>query len=263
VANNSIPTRVAHAEVGDNRFWGYSVAEDLAGKESWLGIVVLGVTGRRLNESERGMLDDLGVVMTIADPRVWPLKITRLAAAYGNTLAGLAGGLLTTDEALIGHWTFAESAYLLRTIRAKVNAPTDLSGIETACRDMLGSSRRLRGFGVAARSTDERVTRLVPRVEARLRHHLEYWTLFKNVADSMLRLSGLAPNIGSAAAAICLDLGFDDRETGIIGSFLALSDYLANASEGAAQMPSALQTLDLASVHYVGPPPRESGRTSR
>jgi len=262
MAAETIPTRVAHAEFGDNRLRGYSVAEDLAGKETWLGITVLGVTGKRLNESERGMLDDLGVVMTVADPHIWPLKVTRLASSYGSTLVGLAAGMLATEEAFIGHWAYGEAVRSLRAIRAKVRAPDDLPGIEAACRELLGSSRRLTGFGVAARPTDERVTMLVPRVAARGRDRLEHWTLFTNVADAVFQLSGLRPNIVSAGAAVFLDLGFDDREAATIGSFLSLSCYLPNAAEGAAQMPPALQVLDVTSIRYVGPPPRDSGRST-
>lgn len=258
-----IPTRVAHAEWGDNRFQGYSVAKDLLGSEPWLGIVALGITGRRLTESERGLLDDLGVIMTVADPRIWPLKLTRLVASYGDALAGLAAGALAVDEALIGNWTFWGMAGLLRSLRSSVSTPDDRSGIDLACRTQLGSMRRIPGFGVSSRPVDERVEMLKLRVAARGRERLEYWTLFENVSEAVFRMKGLRPNIASAAAAVCLDLGFDERETAVLSAFIGLSDFLPNAAEGAVQMAPALQSLDPASIRYVGPPPRDSGRTSR
>ena len=260
---DAIPTRVAHAEWGDNRLQGHSVASDLAGAESWLGIVVLGVTGRRLAASERGMLDDLGVVMTVADPRIWPLKLGRLVASYGSTLAGLAAGTLAMDEALIGNWVFGQMATLLRSLRRSVSASDDMQSVEAVCQEQFGASRRILGFGVSSRPVDERVEMLKLRVAARGRAGLEYWTLFENVSEAVFRMKGLKPNIASAAAAVCLDLGFDERETAVICSFIGLSDFLPNAAEGAVQMSPALQSLDLASIRYVGPPPRDSGRTPR
>jgi hypothetical protein len=263
MSTEAIPTRVAHAEWGDNRLQGHSVKDELAGNETWLGVVVLGVTGRRLGEAERGMLDDLGVVMTVADPRIWPLKLARVAAAYGDTLAGVAAGTLAMDEALIGNWTFGAMAGLLRRLRRAASAPDDAPSVEAACRAELGSMRRILGFGVSSRPVDERVEMLRLRVAARGRDRLEYWTLFEQVAAAVMQLKGLKPNIASAAAAVCLDLGFDERETAVICAFIGLSDFLPNAAEGAVQMPASLQSLDLASIRYVGPPPRESGRTRR
>jgi hypothetical protein len=263
VAAEAIPTRVAHAEDGDNRLQGHSVANDLAGAETWLGVVVLGVTGRRLAAAERDMLDDLGVVMTVADPRIWPLKLGRLVASYGSTLAGLAAGTLAMDEALIGNWTFGSMAALLRKLRLSVSAPDDLQSVEAACQEQLGDARRILGFGVSSRPLDERVEMLKVRVAARGRERLEYWTLFENVAAAVFRMKGLRPNIASAAAAVCLDLGFDERETAVLSAFIGLSDFLPNAAEGAVQMAPPLQSLDPAAIRYVGPPPRDSGRTPR
>ena len=112
-----IRTRVAHAEWGDNRFYGHSVARDLAGKETWLGLVILGILGRRLSEAERAVVDDLGVALTVADPRIWPLKVSRLVSSYGSTLTALAAGALSLEEARIGHWTTGDSARFLCTVR--------------------------------------------------------------------------------------------------------------------------------------------------
>jgi hypothetical protein len=258
-----ILTRLAHAEYGDNWFRGYSVNDDLAGAETWLGIVALGIAGRRLTEPERGLLDDLGVALTVADPRIWPLKLTRLVSSYGSTLTGLAAGALSLDEALIGHWTTGAAARFLREVRNVTTGADDLLGIEEACRTRLAAPERLIGFGVPFRPVDERVVLLTKAIAARGRDQLEYWKLFGAVADAVLKLKGLRPNMTMAAAAACLDLGFDDRQTATIVSLLGMSDFLANAAESAAQKPLALQRLDLASIRYVGHPPRDSGRTPR
>lgn len=260
---DSIPTRLAHAEHGDNRFRGYSVSHELAGAETWLGIVALGIGGRRLNEAERGLLDDLGVALTVADPRIWPLKLTRLVSAYGSTLTGLAAGALSLDEALIGHWTTAAAAHFLQQVRQATHGVDDVAGIEAACRTRLASPERLIGFGVPFRAVDERVVLLSKSIAARGRDQLQYWKLFQSVADAVFKFKGLRPNMTMAAAAACLDLGFDAAQTATIVSLLGMSDFLANAAESAAQKSPLLQALDLPSIRYVGPPPRDSGRTPR
>lgn len=261
--NESIRTHLAHAEDGDNWFRGFSVRHQLAGKETWLGVAVLGITGRRLNDAERGLLDDLGVALTVADPRIWPLKLGRIVSAYGSTLGGLAAGALSLDEARIGHWTTGEAAHFLTSLRKKIANLEDLQGIEAACRARLDSAERLIGFGVPFRPIDERVVILTERIIVRGRDQLEYWQLFTRLADVVFRLRGLRPNMTMAAAAACLDLGFDPRQTATVISFLGLSDFLSNAAESAAQMPAALQSLDARHIRYVGPPPRDSGRSTR
>jgi hypothetical protein len=85
----ALPTRVAHAEWGVNRYFGFPVP-DLLGDETLTGLVALAVGARRLPAAEREVLDDIAVAMTLADPRIWPLKMTRLVASYGGGLAGMA-----------------------------------------------------------------------------------------------------------------------------------------------------------------------------
>jgi hypothetical protein len=258
-----IPTRVAHAEYGDNHYRGYSVSHELAGRETWLGIVVLGVTGRRLSENERGVIDDIGLALTVADPHIWPLKIGRMVAGYGGTLAGLAAGALSLNEARIGHWSTGEAARFLRGVRQAITGLDDVRGIEAACRARLALPEPIAGLGVPFRPVDERVVVLTERIIARGRDKLEYWKLYGTVAEVLFELKGLRPNVAMPIGAACLDLGFSDREVATVNSFLGLSDFLANAAEGAIQKAPQLQSLDPASIRYVGPPPRDSGRSSR
>jgi hypothetical protein len=260
VTGSFVRTRVGHAEWGDNHFCGYSVARELAGQETWLGLVVLGVTGRRLRDDERAIMDDLAVVMSVADPRLWHLKVARLVSAYGGVLPALASGTIALEEACVGPWGTGDALRFLRSVRESVGGPEDLPGIEAACRSRLAQPRRIVGYGVPFRNVDERVVMLSDRIAARGREKLEYWTLFGHVSDVLFRLKGLKPNIWAAAAAACLDLGLDERQARTLITFLGLSDFLANAAEGATQAPVALRTIEAASVRYTGPAPRQSPR---
>jgi hypothetical protein len=261
---NPLRTRVGHAEWGDNRFRGYSVAEDLAGQESFIGLLALGISGRRLNQEECGMLDDLGVVMTVADPRIWPLKLTRIVSSYGGCLAALAAGQLALEEAFVGHYTTGQAAQMLvRARQALGQRALELDCVVKHCEQLLAAGSRLIGVGVPFRPVDERVTMLTERVRARGRDLLPYWQFLQVFSRALELVKNLKPNIGLGAAAVCLDLGLSAAQSAILVSFLGQSDFLANAVEGAAQRAAPLQQLGSEHIRYVGPPERVSPRKLR
>ena len=92
-----IQTRVARHVFGDNFYFGHAVAGDLLGGETFAGLMAMAAKGRRPSDEERVVLDAIAVILTSADPRIWPLKLTRLVASYGGTLAGFGAGQLAMD----------------------------------------------------------------------------------------------------------------------------------------------------------------------
>jgi hypothetical protein len=264
-------TRVGHAEWGDNRFCGHSVARELAGGETIAGLLALAIGGRRVDPIERGLLDDIGVVASVGDPRIWPLKLVRVTASYGGCLAAVAAVNVCSEGAMVGqHGTGLAAALLLdlsRRMRAfevfeaspDVLALDDLA-LEDECRRLLDKKGRLFGFGVPFRERDERLDMLFERVAARGRSELPYWRLCTRVAKTVRRIRPLEPNIGLGAAAICLDIGFTPAQIGPLVTALCSADFWANAFEGAHQAPPCLQSLPIGSVRYMGPPPISSPR---
>jgi hypothetical protein len=254
-------TRVGHASRGENQFFGYAVGRDLAGRETQTGLIALAVGGRRLSPEERSVLDDIAVVMTVADPRIWPLKLTRVVSSYGGTLPAIAAANLCIEGALIGHWTSGSAAELLVSLRSAVGGNCD--DVEAVRREALlalASGQRWMGFGVPFRAEDERVAALRRCLEAHDRVQLPFFRLLDTLSRVLLELRGLRPNIGVAVGAACLDLGFRPREVSLLSVALGQTDYLANAVEGAGQKPEVLRNLPSQMVHYVGPSPRESLR---
>jgi hypothetical protein len=96
---------------------------------------------------------------------------------------------------------------------------------------LLEPGKRLLGIGVPFRPVDERVVMLTERVQARGRADLPFWKLFLAFQVALERVKKLRPNIGLAAAALCLDLGFAPRECAILVASLGSTDFLANAVE--------------------------------
>jgi hypothetical protein len=261
MAEPIVPTRVGHAEWGDNRVFGYSVAQELAGKESYVGLLSLAVAGRRLTASECALLDDLAVVITVADPRIWPLKLVRVVSSYGACLAAFAAGELCLDEAFVGHFTTGEAARMLFETRCALGDRCfELEAVTEHVRALLAPGKRLLGIGVPFRPVDERVVMLTERVCARGRADLPFWRLFLLFQTALERVKKLRPNIGLAAAALCLDLGFLPRECAILVASLGSADFLANAVEGSLQAPAVLRELPQSAIVYRGCEPRTSPR---
>jgi hypothetical protein len=261
----TLPTRVGLAQWGDNRFRGYSAANDLSGCETTTGLLVLAIVGRRVDEGERLMLDDMATVTNVADPRIWPLKLVRVTSAYGGSLAAFAAATVCLQGARIGHEMVGRAAEILRVLRDRLlasEAPDSDEVLEVHCRQLLADQGRLLGLGVPFRPRDERVDMLVERVDARGRNALPYWLLFTRAADTFWRIRHVRPNMGLAAAAICLDMGFTPAQIGPLITALAAPAYWANAFEGAEQAPACLQMLPESCVRYVGPPPRKSPRAA-
>ena len=262
-------TRVGHAEWGDNRFRGWSVAHDLVGRESASSLIALAIVGRRIDENERLMLDDMATATHVADPRIWPFKLVRVTAAYGGCQAAVAAAIVSLEGAMIGHQAAGPAAEFLLHLRDELlvntanRAEEDDLVLEERCRLLLAQQRRPVGFGVPFRRRDERVDMLTERVVARGRSELPYWRLFAKTAEIFWRIKNVRPNMTLAAAAVCLDMGFTPMQIGPLMTAIGSSAFWANAFEGAAQMPPSLQTLPENCVRYVGPPSRVSPRWSR
>jgi hypothetical protein len=262
----ALPTRIGHAEWGDNRFRGHSVARDLAGQESIVGLLALSIGGRRLGPEERRLLDDLATVLTVGDPRVWPLKLVRVASAYGGCLAAVAAATVSFAGARVGHPAAGLAAEVLTTVGRRIAVAT-ASGeasaeraLEDECHRLLSDGARPYGFGVPFRSKDERLLMLTERVVACGRSDRAYWRLFERVAETMRRIRGLEANVGLGAAAVCLDIGFTPAQIGPLITALCSADFWSNAFEGAEQAPACMQILPADSIRYVGPVPIRSPR---
>jgi len=95
-------TRSAHWGYEEHRYFGHAVFAELRGRESFVGLTALSVLGRRLSADVCALLDEAAVCLTLADPRIWPLKLTRVVAAYGQAIPAAAAGLLIQEGARIG-----------------------------------------------------------------------------------------------------------------------------------------------------------------
>jgi citrate synthase len=207
------------------------------------------------------MLDDLAVCIIAADPRIWPLKVVRLASAFGGLVSGLCAGLLATDGSTIGPISLSHSARFVCSIASEVGSSISPPAVEAAVgRRLAAPDFRFPGFGVPFREQDERVGAVGTCVASRGRAEGYHWRLVSAMSAVLAERKKLPMNVAGAAGAVLLDLGFDADQIDPISLALFFPNHFANAVEGAEQAPVLLQRLPADAVRYDGPEPRPSPR---
>ncbi len=254
-----IPTHVARADWGSNRFRGRSVEDELAGKVSYVQSLVLGVTGRRVSAEVAQVIDDFTSAMLVADPRIWPCKVARLGATRGSPVAGFAAGLLAQEGDGLGGWAMVHAARYFVDVAATVPAG-DAQALEARVDRDLAAGHRFLGFGVPLRPRDERVDTALRCLRMRGRQGGRCITVAVGIGELLLRKKALPLNVGGAYAAALVDLGFTPEEVPLLITLSLVSPLVANAVEGAEQRSEVLAELPPECVEYKGPKPRRSPR---
>lgn len=252
-----IRTRVGRSLTGDYEHFGLRVFRDLAGTTSYLGLIAFAISGRRLASADEDVLDDLAVSSHVPEPRVWPIKLARLGAAYGRSMPGFLCASIALDCDLVGGRVAEDAATMLVELRAHLDATSD---DDDAIAAFVEPRKRLTGFGVPLREVDERVISIRRCLERRGRADGAYWRLGERFWRVVKRIRGVEVNIIGATAAICLDLGFAPGEVVPMAAVLLQPTLLANAVAGAVESPEELRRLPDDAVRYVGPASRESPR---
>jgi hypothetical protein len=254
-----IRTRVGLGAGPDNLYFGLSQAKDLSQGETLSGLVALSVMGRRLSAEESALLDDVAVAIVAADARIWPLKLTRLAAAYGRAFPAIAAGLLVFDSERMGPASagFAAAHLLeLDTLRAEAEGKDLARAVST----LLEKHTRIGGFGVPFRPFDERLVVLRTLMARHGRTTGRYWLLSEALTQVLSGRKGLKPNLSLGVAAALLDVGMTPEQVSATGLVLQSPLVVAHAVEGARQVTEVLRRLPDECVRYVGAPARSSPR---
>jgi hypothetical protein len=252
----SIITHCAHWGYDEHQYFGYRVFEELVGHETLTGLTALSTLGRRLPSNELGVLDDAATALTLADPRIWPLKLTRTVASYGGSLAGISAGLLAQEDARIGPWAVQRSAELLARWQSAASAAG--ASLESTVGEYLATHPFVWGFGTPYRVRDERLVAFEQRIRLRERDGLTFWRLFQDVARIVHLTRKVPANMGMAVAAAFLDLGIRPEEMGVIVTALISHMFMANGVEGTQDAPAVLRCLPVSAVRYTGCAPRQS-----
>jgi len=247
-----IVTKVAHTGADELRFHGHKVFAELLGCVSVGQMLMLGICGKLLDAAEISIFDDVVTVMSSADPRLWPFKVTRLASSYGTIASGVAATLVSSVGGMYGANRLEAIARWFR------NLATESRITDDAVLAAIDQDRP--GFGVRYRARDERYDALVTCLRAQGHDRKPFIQLCLRSVNLARERRALEPHVFMAIAALCLDLGLTDDAIAGVGAMLLFHASLANACEGATQRPAILRELPRSSVSYVGQVHRMSER---
>jgi hypothetical protein len=243
-------TRVARAGAGGrHRFFGHDLFDDLLPDTTMAGLLFLSVTGRIPTAPQLRLLDRLAVVTSVADGRIWPLKLTRLGAAYGSVLPGFAAGQLAIEGETIGMWPVTTAARQL----------FEFSASKAGTTERVDAVRRWIGFGVPFRREDERVLALTAYLAREGWTRRRFFRAHARLAGEIRARRNLEPNIVSVVAALMLDMGCSPEQSGALAFFLNVNVFVAHAFESASAPSASLQDLGRA-TEFRGRAPRDTPR---
>ncbi|HET9958042.1 MAG TPA: hypothetical protein VFQ61_26275 [Polyangiaceae bacterium] len=251
-------TRCAHWGHTEHQYFGHAVFSQLLEHESLMGLNALSVLGRRLTDEQCHVLEEAALTLTMADPRIWPLKLTRVVAAYGRSVPAAAAGILVLQDARIGPWPTVQTSTMLKAFHERWQGRWERQSVHADVRAYLNEHGFLWGFGTPFRTRDERLLAFRPCIERRGLHRYPHFMTFEALCEAAREQCDAPPNILCALAAVLLDMGISCAETGPVVTVLMQHMFLANAVEAAAESPSLLRKLPKERVEYCGPPDRKS-----
>lgn len=256
-------TRSGHWGWDEHRYFGHRVFGELTGKQSLTGIVALSVLRRRLPPEDVAVLDDMAGVVTLADPRIWPLKLTRLIASYGVAIPAVAAGLLMEEGARIGPSTGVGAAEVLMQFHERIAGRVDdRAHVRAVVSEYLAEHSFVWGFGTPYRSRDERYVAFRQCLQRRGRDQRPYFRTMEAVAEVVRAERKAEPNIGAAVAAMSLDMGLSPSEVGVLSAVMMQHMFFGHAVEEASAPSALLAKLPDDYVRYRGRKARTSPRAA-
>lgn len=252
-----IVTRVAHAGHDSQRYRGHDLFRELL-PSRLSQLFILGITGRRVSEEVAELVEDALLCVAVADPRIWPMKIARLASCYGSEEAGLAAPYLALADARLGPAPFGPAARALVALAEAVGFDPDDDALDAEVERWFRAQRFPAGFGVPFRAVDERAEALASSLARLGRAHGPYVKLFRRVVDRSRERGGPEPNITLAASAALLDAGFEPAQIVSLMNVAVVASYQPNAIEEASLRSPSLRALPPAWIDDQTAPPRST-----
>ncbi|MFO0570961.1 MAG: hypothetical protein U0263_35330 [Polyangiaceae bacterium] len=200
------PVARMRLDVGDHELRGRLVFKELLGKKSFIQVAALAIAGVELSDSDAELLDHEGVLTQLADPRIWPLTVTKRIAGNGGSLTeSVIAGLATLCTEQMTVMPVAGFMRFLDRIGAMVRGGQT---VDQAVAETLGEGERVPGIGRPVLRGDERVG---PKLEMARRHGRADGPSMKLAAEvdcALASRKGLRVNSAGFQGALLRDLGF-------------------------------------------------------
>lgn len=251
-----LTTAVGAAFPGERAvFRGHDIHQSLANM-SWIGMLALGVTGRKLPSAHLQLLESIWVFTSYPDARIWNNRIAGLAGtARSSGNLGISGALAVSEAYIYGRQNeFQAISFFIRAVKAKAEGVS----LQQCIDQEMSDHGRIAGYGRPLANADERIAPTMQLArELRLADGPHVALAFELEQHLIASGKPLRMNFGALVSAFGADLGFSPKEYYhfLYPSFLA--GMLPCFIEAADKPEGALFPTACAAVQYQGPPPRD------
>ncbi len=225
------PVARMRLDVGDHELRGRLVFKELHGKKTFMQVAALAIAGIEISANDGQLLEDIGVLAQLADPRIWPLTVaSRIAKSGGSLAESVTAGVasLCTEQ-----MTALPSAGFMRFLDRVEQSVRPAQAVESVVIEALARGERIPGVGRPVLCGDERVP---PMLEAIRRHGRSDGvgvTLALAVDQELARRRGMHVNSAGFYGAVMRDIGFSPDEAAAFCLIYFLVPVLAQRSSGA------------------------------
>lgn len=220
-------------DIDDHELRGHLLFGELLGRKSFIQVAALAIAGVELSDTDAQLLDHEGVLTQLADPRIWPLTVTRRIASTGGSLAEcVAAGLATLCTEQMTVLPVAGFMRYLGTVDALVGRGLT---VDQAVTQTLAQGTRIPGAGRPVLRTDERVPQKLLLAQRHGRADGHSMHLAAEIDRLLFEKKGLRINSAGYQGALLRDLGFEPDAAAAFCLLYFLVPLLTHASAGIAQ----------------------------
>ncbi len=237
---------------------GYSMLDDLVGKDSYFQVFFLNITGRLPDKQLADWLEALFICTSWPDSRIWCNQVGSLAGTMRTSpVAAVSAGILAADSRMYGPGVVvAGTRFIQKALQEKKEGRSTEDIVENYISNGKSQSHVIPGYVRPIASGDERVEAM-ERVGEQLGFiRGEYLSLAFAIQEVMLKKYQEGMNILGYAVAFLRDQGLTVKEIHLILSNCVGSGVQACYTEAADNPPESFFPLRCDDMDYQGPPPR-------
>jgi len=237
---------------------GYSMLDDLVGKDSYFQVLFLNVTGRRPERRLADWLEALFICLSWPDSRIWCNQVGSLAGTMQSSpVAAVSAGILASDARMYGPGVVLSGTRFIQEARLQQKQGKTASDI---VEEYLGKNRGnlpvIPGYVRPIANGDERVEAMERVTEALGFQKGKHLSLAFAIQVVMLEKYQEGMNVLGYAVAFLCDQRLSSKEIHRLLAGWVSSGVHGCYAEAADNPPESFFPLRCDDMDYQGPPPR-------
>jgi citrate synthase len=233
---------------------GYSLMDDLVGKQSYFQILLMNILGELPERRLADWLEATYSCLSFPDARIWCNQIGALAGtSRALPLDGILPGILASDSTMYGPGTVPDTYKFLTAAKQESQAGLSIEQIVVKRSRRKGSIPVIPGFGRPLATGDERVNRMEV-VAKELGYEVgETLQLAYEIEQYLLRYHDESMNLATYTVAFLMDQGFDVIQIQDAGSLMVAAGVVACYMDALEKPPETFLPLRCNDIEYTGP----------